>query len=121
MLNRVRHPSNATHLLLCAARPALSDDAFLEKTVRLVHEGLDFLWAGLDELDAPYFHSQANFFLIDVQGPADRFYEAMLRRGVIVRSMSAYGYPNYIRINVGLPEENRRFLAAFAEVRGDAP
>ncbi len=121
VLHRVRQPFNVSRPALCAARAALSEDAFLEETVRLVHEGLDSLWAGLDELGAPYFRSQANFFLIDVQGSADRFYEAMLRRGVIVRSMSAYGYPNYIRINVGLPEENRRFLAAFAEVRGGAP
>ncbi len=39
----------------------------------------------------------------------------MLSRGVIVRAMNAYGYPNFIRITVGLPAENERFVAALAE------
>jgi histidinol-phosphate aminotransferase len=64
-------------------------------------------------LGVTYFPTQTNFFLIDVQKDADEFYEDMLRQGVIVRSMKSYGYPNYIRINVGLHEENVRFLKAF--------
>ena len=61
------------------------------------------------------FPSQSNFFLVDVQGDANRLYEAMLHRGVITRSMSAYGFPNYLRITVGTEAENRRFLTALAE------
>ena len=59
---------------------------------------------------------QANFFLFDAGRRADDLFEAMLPQGVIVRSMSAYGYPDYIRINAGLPEENERFLAALDRV-----
>lgn len=40
----------------------------------------------------------------------------MLRQGVIVRAMTAYGYPNYIRLTVGLPEENKRFVNALEKV-----
>ncbi len=120
VLHRVRQPFNVSRLAQCAARAALADDEFLQETIRLVHEGLDFLWGRLDDLGVSYFRSQANFFLIDVETGADRFYEAMLRQGVIVRSMSAYGFPRYIRINAGLPAENRRFLEAFAAVRGGA-
>jgi len=120
VLHRVRQPFNVSRLALCAARAALADDGFLQKTIRLVHDGLDYLWAELDRMGAAYFRSQANFFLIDVETEADRFYEAMLEKGVIVRSMSAYGYPRYIRINVGLPAENRRFLTVFEAVRGGA-
>jgi len=50
--------------------------------------------------------------MIDVRKDADEIYEDMLRKGVIVRSMKSYGYPNYIRVNVGLHEENIRFLKA---------
>jgi len=45
-------------------------------------------------------------------------FAAMLRQGVIVRSMASYGYPRCIRINAGLPEENRRFVRALANVLG---
>jgi histidinol-phosphate aminotransferase len=43
-------------------------------------------------------------------------FEDMLRQGVIVRPMTAYGYPNYIRINAGLPEDNQRFVEALSRV-----
>ena len=42
----------------------------------------------------------------------------MLRQGVIIRAMDAYGLPDYFRVNVGLPQENRRFLEALKQVLG---
>ncbi|MCK4620184.1 MAG: aminotransferase class I/II-fold pyridoxal phosphate-dependent enzyme, partial [Desulfobacterales bacterium] len=70
----------------------------------------------LDRMNIKYFPTQANFFLIDVGKNADEVFEKMLRQGVIVRSMTSYGYPDYIRINVGLHEENVRFLNALEEI-----
>jgi len=51
-----------------------------------------------------------------VRKDADVFFEAMLREGVIVRSMTSYGFPRYIRVNVGLPDENMRFVKALEKV-----
>ncbi len=112
LINKIRLPFNANSLAQVAAIAALEDKNFLEKTVDLVHEGLDFLYDSLERLGIKYFPSQANFFLIDVEKDADEVFENMLRQGVIVRSMTAYGYPNYIRINVGLRNENVRFIKA---------
>jgi len=112
LLNRVRQPFNANSLAQVGASAALEDKAFLGKTLSLVHEGLDFLYESLDRMNIKYFPTQANFFLIDVGKNADEVFEKMLRQGVIVRSMTSYGYPDYIRINVGLHEENVRFLNA---------
>jgi histidinol-phosphate aminotransferase len=112
ILNRIRLPFNTNLLAQAGAGAALDDKIFLEKVISLVHEGLDFLHDALDGLGIRYFPSQTNFFLIDVRKDADEVYESMLRQGVIVRSMKSYGYPNYIRINVGLHEENVRFLKA---------
>ena len=50
--------------------------------------------------------------LIDVEKSADEIYNRLLRKGVIVRSMTSYGYPRYIRVSLGLPEENERFVDA---------
>ncbi|MFO7860662.1 MAG: histidinol-phosphate transaminase [Desulfosalsimonas sp.] len=115
-LHRVRQPFNANALAQAGACAALDDDAFMEKTVRLVRGELEFMYAALEHMGVNYFPSEANFFLIDVKCDADVFFEAMLRQGVIVRSMVSYGYPEYIRINAGTREENQRFLDAFETV-----
>jgi len=116
LLNRVRQPFNANSLAQVGAGAAIEDKAFLGKTLSLVHEGLDFLYESLDRMNIKYFPTQANFFLIDVGKNADEVFEKMLRQGVIVRSMTSYGYPNFIRINVGLHEENVRFLNALEKI-----
>jgi histidinol-phosphate aminotransferase len=112
LLNRVRQPFNANSLAQVGAIAALEDKAFLAKVTTLVHEGLDYLYDALDRLGVNYFPTQTNFFLIDVAKDADEIFESMLRQGVIVRSMTSYGYPRYIRINVGLHKENVRFIRA---------
>ena len=63
-----------------------------------------------------YFATLSNFFLIDAQTDAGVVVEQMLTHGVIVRSMRSYGYPHYIRINVGLTAENERFVTALGRV-----
>ncbi|BBO66559.1 histidinol-phosphate aminotransferase 2 [Desulfosarcina alkanivorans] len=116
VLNRVRQPFNVNAVAQAAAAAALDDRDFLEQTVSLVHRGLDDMYAALDRLGLHYFKSEANFFLIDVGRSAEAVFEKMLRQGVIVRSMHAYGFPTFIRINVGLESENRRFVRALESV-----
>lgn len=116
LLHRVRMPFNVNSLALAAAAAALDDADFLDKTLATVHDGLDYLYAELSRRGLRCFPTQANFFLMDVVRPADDVFQALLRNGVIVRSMRSYGYPTYIRVSVGLPEENRRFLKALDKV-----
>jgi len=116
LLNRVRQPFNANSLAQVGAGAALDDEDFLNKTLALTHEGLDFLYNALDRLGIKYFPTQTNFFLIDVEKDANEVFESMLKHGVIIRSMASYGYPRYIRINVGLKEENARFIEVLEKV-----
>jgi len=116
VLHRVRMPFNVNTLAQAAAMAALGDVEFVRRTKSLIHDGLDFLYAELEKRGLRYFPTETNFFLIDIQRDAKAVFEQFLRQGVIVRAMSAYGFPTYIRINVGLPEENRRFLAALDQV-----
>jgi histidinol-phosphate aminotransferase len=116
LIHRVRQPFNTNLLAQVGALAALDDDAFLRKTISTVHEGLDFLYREVEKLGLRYFPTQTNFFLIDLEREAISVFEKMLHRGVIVRPMTAYGYPNYIRINVGLAEENQRLVDVLREV-----
>ena len=115
-VNRVRQPFNTNALAQVAALAALDDDAFFEKTLRIIHSGLKYLYRELDRLRVGYYPTQTNFLLIDVDRDAKSVYEEMLRQGVIVRAMTAYGYPTHIRVTVGLPEENERFITSLGKV-----
>jgi histidinol-phosphate aminotransferase len=112
LLNRVRQPFNVNSLAQAGAIAVLEDEEFLANTVALVYHELDFLYAALDNLAIEYLESQANFFLIRVAKSADEVFEDLLKQGVIVRSMTSYGYPDCIRVNVGRHHENVRLLEA---------
>jgi histidinol-phosphate aminotransferase len=114
-LHKVRQPFNINQLALVGARAALDDVAFYRQTLETTNAGKRMLMAGVEALGCRSYPSQTNFFLIDVGGSATVLYEAMLLKGVIVRSMQAYGFPQCIRITVGTAAENERFLAALSE------
>jgi len=116
LLNRVRQPFNVNSLAQAAAIAALDDERFLIDTVKLVSDELDFIYAALDDLGIEYLKSQANFLLIKVGKDANEVFEDLLKQGVIVRSMTSYGYPDRIRINVGLHSENVRLLEELPKV-----
>ena len=116
LLHRVRQPFNVNTPAQAAAAAALDDHDFLEQSLEVVHQGLDYISRRLDSLNIRHFPSQANFMLIDVGTSADEVYNRLLRKGVIVRSMTSYGFPQYIRVSVGLPEENTRFVDALQDV-----
>ena len=118
-LNRLRAPFNVGTLAQLAARAALGDPAHLragvEATVRDRSKLIDaLLAAGLRV--AP---SQANFVLIDVEKPGRAVYEDLLREGVIVRAMPA-PLQSWIRVTVGQPDENARFLHSLERVLRDS-
>ncbi len=115
-MNRIRQPFNANTLAQAAATAALDDSSFVHKTLQVVREGLHYLCYNLDEMGLQYVPTQTNFFLIKTPGGGKRIYELMLKQGVIVRSMDSYDLPDYIRISIGLPEENERFIETLKRV-----
>jgi histidinol-phosphate aminotransferase len=114
-LHKVRQPFNINQVALAGAQAALKDLDFYQKTISETSAGKKFLMAELAGMGLASRPSQTNFFLIDVQGDATALYRMMLQKGVIVRSMQAYGFPHHIRINVGTAAENVRFLETLAE------
>ena len=117
MLNRVRQPFNVNSIAQAAAVAALADSAYVEESARLNRAGLAQLMQGLDAIGVGYVPSHGNFLLVHV-GSASAAYEALLRQGVIVRPVGNYGLPEHLRVSVGLPAENQRFLAALRVALG---
>ena len=117
LLNRVRQPFNVNSLAQAAAVAALSDDAFLARSYEVNRQGLDLLQGEFDRLGLEYVPSYGNFVLVRV-GDGAAVYEKLLRAGVIVRPVGAYGLPEWLRVSIGLPDENAKFLAALRQVLG---
>ena len=113
IVNRVRQPFNVNALAQAAAIAALADSEYVAESRRLNRAGVAQLDAGLRKLGVTVLPTHGNFVLIDV-GDGARVYDALLRQGVIVRPVGNYGLPNWLRVTVGLPAENERFLAALA-------
>jgi histidinol-phosphate aminotransferase len=110
LLNRVRQPFNVNAIGQAAALAALDDREFTEKCARENRAGLAQLAAGLRALGLEFVPSAANFVLVKV-GAGARLFDALQRRGVIVRPMASYGMPEWLRITVGTRTQNERLLA----------
>ncbi|MGH8239406.1 MAG: histidinol-phosphate transaminase [Steroidobacteraceae bacterium] len=115
MINRVRQPFNVNTIALAAALAALDDSEHLQRSVETNRAGMAQLRAGFDALGVRQLPSAGNFVMIDCGRPAPAVYEALLRRGVIVRPVGNYGLPNHLRITIGTREQNERMLAALKQ------
>ncbi|HJU70205.1 MAG TPA: histidinol-phosphate transaminase, partial [Paucimonas sp.] len=115
LLNRIRQPFNVNSLAQAAAIAALNDSAFLQKSAQLNAEGYRQLTQAFDAMDLEYVPSYGNFVLVKVgndDGAGARLNLALLKQGVIVRPVGNYGLPQWLRISIGLPEENAIFIEA---------
>ena len=113
VLNRVRQPFNVNAIGQAAAMAALEDREFVSRCARDTRAGLCQLEAGLGALGLPCVPSAANFILVRV-GDGPRWFDALQRRGVIVRPLQPYKLPEWLRITVGTPAQNERVLAELA-------
>lgn len=116
LLNRVRHPFNVNTAAQAAAVAALNDVVFLAESYHLNRSGMHQLTDAFRKLGLEYVPSFGNFVLVKV-GDAARVYQELLKRGVIVRPVANYGLPEWLRVTVGLPEENARFISALTAAR----
>lgn len=118
LLNRARQPFNVNAIALAAAEAALQDDAHVEKSVRVNHEGMQQLMSACDRLGLGYLPSVANFLCVHTRKPGAEVYASLLPEGVILRPVDNYGLPEYLRITIGTEEENRRVIDALEKVLG---
>jgi len=116
LLNRVRQPFNVNHLAIVAATAAINDAQHLDKGIHLNAVGMQQLIEGFDALGLEFIPSVGNFVCVEVGNDAANVYDALLREGVIVRPVANYEMPRYLRVTIGLPQENDRFLQALGKV-----
>jgi histidinol-phosphate aminotransferase len=115
LLNRCRQPFNVNAIGQAAALAALDDSAFATKVAQHNRAGLAQLEKGLRALQREFVPSVANFIMVNV-GDGGRVFDALQRRGVIVRPLRSYGLPAWVRVTVGTTAQNERLLAELANV-----
>jgi histidinol-phosphate aminotransferase len=115
VLQRARQPFNANGIAQAGALAGLRDKAHMEETRRVTREGRDFLQSEFLAMGLEFVPSHANFVLVRV-GDGKKVFEALLRRGIIVRAMGSYGLPEWIRVSVGTMAQNKLFIAELREL-----
>lgn len=126
-MNKLRPPFNTNSIAQNAALWALKDDEHVKRSREINEQGKRFLYKELDALSLKYVPTEANFLYVLLgqenlpcppllNGGAGDLYNKLLRQGVIVRPMG----PQEIRVTIGLPEENKRFIEAIKAVMREA-
>ena len=114
LLDSIKEPFNLNRLSVVAGPAAMGDKEWTAHCIEQNRLGREFLTTELARLGLDPVPSQANFVLVDVKQDADDLFERLLRRGVIVRPASGWGLATHMRITVGTPEQNRRFIEALS-------
>lgn len=112
LMHRIRQPFNVNSLAQAAAMAAIEDESHVLECIRLNEAGRAYLYEEFEALGLSFVPSRANFILVDARRSAADIYQRLLREGVIVRPMTAFGMETALRITVGTPEENRRMIKA---------
>jgi histidinol-phosphate aminotransferase len=116
LLNRVRAPFNVNSLGLAAATAALKDDNYLMRSRENNSHGMRQLVEGLSKIGLNFIPSVGNFITVEMPSDALPIYQKLLHAGVIVRPLAPYQMPRHLRVSIGLPDENAKFLAALTKV-----
>ncbi|MGH8787075.1 MAG: histidinol-phosphate transaminase [Cupriavidus necator] len=115
LLNRIRQPFNVNSVAQAAAIAALGDADFLRRSAELNRAGKHQLTDAFSRLGLEYVPSSGNFVMVrvgDDDGAGARVNLALLKQGVIVRPVGNYNLPRWLRVTIGLAEENAAFIAA---------
>jgi len=119
LLNRVRQPFNVNEVAQASAVAALADQDHIERSRALNAQELRRLERAFGSMGLSYLPSAGNFICVNVRGSGQAVFEDLLREGVIVRPVANYGLQDFLRITIGLEQENDFLLAVMGRVLVD--
>jgi len=118
-IKRVSPPFSVNRFAQIGATAALEDKKHMRKTRKINESGKKFLYENFEKMSVFYVPSETNFVTFDVKTDAKKVSDELQKRGVIVRPLTMYGMPTFLRVTVGTPEQNKRFVDAFRQVYGN--
>jgi histidinol-phosphate aminotransferase len=117
ILEKVRQPFNINLVAQAAGIAALDDLEHIDRTKKNNKEGIKFYEEQLAKLGIEFVPTSANFILVKV-GDGQKVFVELQKLGVIVRPMGGYGLPEWVRITIGTPQENKRCIRSLKKVLG---
>ncbi|MCD4781673.1 MAG: histidinol-phosphate transaminase [Candidatus Omnitrophica bacterium] len=108
-LNRIRDPFNVNSVAQAAALACLKDKSYYRQIATDIRQQRAYIYQELTKMGLQYVRTYTNFIIVHI-AEADKYVEFLLHRGVIVRSMSAWGLQNCFRLSIGTQAENRQFI-----------
>ncbi|MDZ4817226.1 MAG: histidinol-phosphate transaminase [Verrucomicrobiota bacterium] len=118
ILQKTRQPFNVNAIAQAGALAALADNEHIARTKKITDEGRVYLEKSFSELNLPWTKSAANFILVKVggEGAGKRIFTELQKRGIIVRDMTSYRLPEYIRVTIGTHAQNSQFIEELRKV-----
>jgi histidinol-phosphate aminotransferase len=122
-LLKVKLPFEPSTPAQAAGIASLNDSEFLKKTIEVNDQGKRFLLPAFSRLGLRVIATDTNFVCIPFESEfeANELYQNLLREGVIVRPLSAFGLPHCVRITIGTPEQNQFLVDAIDKVYSHQP
>jgi histidinol-phosphate aminotransferase len=118
-MQRVRLPFNVSRPAAMAALAALDDHEFVARTLESNAAGKDYLEREFARLGLTFLPTAANFIAVHVPVTATAAYEALLERGIVVRSGDGLGLPEFLRVTIGTAAENKALIGALDTLAGE--
>ena len=118
LINRIRAPFNTNHLAHIAAIHALDNNSHLENSVNINDSGKEQIAHHFKKLGIEYIESYANFISFKIPKKANKIYQQLLHKGIIIRPLQSYNMPDWLRVSIGLKQDNQEFLDALRQLLG---
>lgn len=116
ILDRIREPFNVNSIAQAAAIACLRDRTYYEGKLKILNRERKVLYENFRKMKLPFVETATNFILLNVGRNSLEVSQKLLKKGVIIRDMGFWGLDTYIRVTIGTPQENKRFLKSLEEV-----
>lgn len=115
-LEKCRPPMNINLVAEIGATLSIDDEKTIAQRARENFEQKKYLHGEFDKMGLEYTPSEANFVFVNVKQDSMDIWAKLLTFGVLVRPGKTYACPNWIRVSVGLPEDNQVFINSLKKV-----
>ncbi|HEY3397311.1 MAG TPA: histidinol-phosphate transaminase [Armatimonadota bacterium] len=115
-LKQACEPFNVSTVAQVAAVASLRDPEQVPRTQQVAWAGRGYLYREFDRLGLEYAPTQANFIYLNVNMDCKECFTGLMCRGCTVRTGDVFGMPTWIRVTLGIMEQNQAFIAKLEEV-----